>query len=362
MLLKNKNTKLIIFSAFLLSLLVLSIIIQVPGFRKSILNSVETNDYYNERGAPQKSETDYYSKDWITNGDFSSDSTNWTSEITGDSSDFTLGVSGGSANYIVEGDTGVFNFYQDPIDNNDGKWIDIQDPYFLTVAPPDSYGFNSYGMYIHHYFQEGTSYQQIATKVWARNCTVAQNLTDYTIVSASLTTYFNALVDRNIEVWAERYSGLTYWKNFDFAQFFLLLTDVDRTKVFQAGFFQLDNSTLNGQGTGTESVSDTLLPCVSEETLKYYLTEILSDDHQNFTIAFGIRVFCEDNRSQDYDYWERLAFKNVNITFTYEKIKNLFLFCIIHLPFYSVMKGIDINCNSWIGILTSSTSNREKHS
>ncbi|MFX0177677.1 MAG: hypothetical protein ACFE85_15805, partial [Candidatus Hodarchaeota archaeon] len=267
---------------------------------------------------PQTSETDYYSQDWITNGQFSSGSVNWTSEITGDTSDFTLGVSGGAANYVVEGNTGTFNLIQNPLNNDDGKWVNIQDPYFPTVALPTENNDDS-GLWIRHYFQEGTSYQQVASKVWARNCTLPQNLSDYTITSASLSSYFNATVNRNIDVWAERFS-LSYWLNFDFAQFFLLLTDLDRDKVFQAGFFQLDNSTLAGTGSGLEYVSDTLLPTVSDETLKYYLTEILSQDYQNFTIAFGIRVFCEDNISpSDNDYWEELVFKSVSLSFTYEK-------------------------------------------
>ena len=67
-----------------------------------------------------------------------------------------------------------------------GKWIDIKDPYYPTLVKPSrgptqGYGIDSNGMWIQHYFDENQNwYTQIASKVWARNCTVPTNLTDYT--------------------------------------------------------------------------------------------------------------------------------------------------------------------------------------
>ena len=227
-----KNKKSIIFSAFLLSLMVLSAIIQIPGIQQNFFNSIQRNNLNEKREIPQKAETDYYSKDWITNGDFSSGSTNWTSQVTGDTTDVSASISGGTANYIAQGNTGTFTLNEDPPNNSSGDWHSVTDPYFPSAAQPYQDGINSDGFWFRHYFQEEYNrYTQLASKIWARNFTLDRNVQDYIITSASLSATFNATVNRDVDIPGDSYADsygnpITYSESYDFGRFFLLLSDL----------------------------------------------------------------------------------------------------------------------------------------
>ncbi|MHA1185913.1 MAG: hypothetical protein ACTSSK_03425, partial [Candidatus Heimdallarchaeota archaeon] len=314
MLYKKKNAKQIAFTSFLLTILALSIFIQIPGLLNSIFDS--SRNTFSGQNLLQTSETDYYTKEWITNGDFSSGSTNWTSEIDGDTTDFTLGVIGGAANYVLDGDSDTFNFAQSPINNQSGKWHEKVDPVF--PSEPDSHGIDdSEGSWIQHYFQE-TASDQLVSMNWERNLTASVNLSDYIITSASISAYFNASVYRDIEVLGD---SVDYASSYDFARFYIILSDLEKENTYEVAYYQLDDLGLGNSGTWNQLVSqsDTAMFTVSEESLIFYLTSVLSKDFQNFTLALGIRVFCEDNFQIDNDRWDYLLIKNVSLSFTYEK-------------------------------------------
>jgi hypothetical protein len=301
---------------FFLMLIAFSIAFQHVWLLNQFPSSEGTDTTNNDALNVHPSETDYYNTEWISNGDFSSGSSNWVSEVTGDSSDFNLAVSGGSANYGVQGNTGTFSLVENPLNNNSLGWHYINDPYFPSAAPPTSSSITPSGFKFQHYFREAYGqYTQLASRLWARDLTVSQNLSDYIITSASLTAYFNASVNYDIDVKGD--SGLTYQQSYDFARFFLLLFDPDKNTVFEAGYYHIDQL---GKDSGSNTMPDTALITFSSETLIYYLTSILNQDHQHFGIALGIRVYCEDNISpSDSDRWENLLFKRINLTFTYEK-------------------------------------------
>jgi len=311
------------FTALILGLLILGMFVQLPGLNKLVNDSLRRVED-SEHQFVQSSETDYYSKDWITNGQFSSGTTNWTSDVDGDASDFTLGVSGGSANYVLEGDTGSFNLAANPPDNSSGEWYISSDPYFPSAADPYQDGVNSDGLWFRHYFNEGTGlYTQLASRLWSRDFTLDRNISDYVITTASLSATFNATVYRDVDIPGDSYADqagnpITYTSSYDFGRFFLLLSDVGRNIIYEAGYYHIDS--LGSGYSGTVSMSDTGLITVTGDTLIYYLTSILNQDYQTFSVALGIRVYCEDNRSpQDTDRWEHLLFNELSLSFTYEK-------------------------------------------
>ena len=275
------------------------------------------------------SETDYYSEDWISNGDFSSGSSNWYSDISGDSTDANAYISSGAANYAIDGNSGSFSLVEDGPNNSSGDWHHKTDPYFPSAADPYQDGINSEGFWFRHYFQEGSGlYTQLASRVWSRDFTLDRNISDYTITSASLTAIFNATVYEDIDVpgdWAADQSGnsITYTSSYDFGRFFLLLSDTNRNIIYEAGYYHIDS--LGSGYSGMDSMSDTGLITVTGDTLIYYLTSILSQDYQTFSIALGVRVYCEDNRSpSDTDRWQYLLFNYLSLSFTYEKKMNQF--------------------------------------
>ena len=144
------------------------------------------------------------------------------------------------------------------------------------------------------------------------------------ITSANLNVVFNAsavvsphaITGRGIDRQGD--TGLDAYAVGDFAQFYVLISDIDNTQSYQIAY----NSTIPlGQDSGNiATIADTIMDSVPEGVLIGLLTAVLATDDYNFTITLGIDIYCEDNEyGADEDQFNLLLFKSFNLTFSYEK-------------------------------------------
>ncbi|MHA1190937.1 MAG: hypothetical protein ACTSP9_01410 [Promethearchaeota archaeon] len=228
---KKKNAKQIAFTSFLLTILALSIFIQIPGFQNIIFDSMRGNNESSEQDLIQTSETDYYSKDWITNGDFSSGPTNWTSEIDGDTSDLSLGISSGKADYEVTGEKRTFSLSEDPIIGS--NWLAVPNPDF--PHGPTSNFTDSEGLKVYHEFDDHDANQNPSVH-WDRNFTMPVDMSDFIIKSASLQVTVNATVDEDVDCPGDT---VDQQESYDYVRFYVLVSDLTKTKVYEMAYLYL---------------------------------------------------------------------------------------------------------------------------
>jgi len=325
MLYKKKNAKRIAFTSFLLTILLFSIFIQIPGIQNSIFDSTRKNNKSPEQDLLQASETDYYTTDWIKYGNFSAGSSSyWDSEILGDTSDLSLGISSGVANYEVTGEKRTFSLSENPIVG--ANWLAVPNPNFPGVV--DENFTDSEGLKASHTFTDDGDANQNPSIHWDNNCTMPVDMSDYEITSASIQTVINATVSYDVDVLNDYLmdyhatdggAPLSQFQSFDYVRFYVLLSDLSKNKVYEVAYYQND-SLGYGDPPGTYLMSDKNLITVPENVLIFYLTSILSSDNFNFTVTLGIRIYAADSSSTyDTDTFTELLFKSVNLTFTYEK-------------------------------------------
>ncbi|MFW9772955.1 MAG: hypothetical protein ACFFEO_12430, partial [Candidatus Thorarchaeota archaeon] len=259
----------------------------------------------------------------------------WYSEIEGDLSDIKVTTSSGQANYIVVGDHGEINI-DDPLNNID--WTPYNNPEF--PISPDINGSDSTGLFISHEWDEGVDQSRNSPSIhWKRNITTPINFSDYIITSASLEVIFNASVTAvgsnpsqphigGIErpgdyTEGQNPPGDTQFGIGDFATFYVLISDLANENSFQIA---LNRTTDLGRDTPeVNNYSDTAMNIIPEDILISYLTTVLENDYQNFTITLGIDIYCEDNEwNVDIDTWDLLTIRTFNLTFNYEKKINQF--------------------------------------
>ncbi|MHA1875064.1 MAG: hypothetical protein ACTSUC_01305, partial [Promethearchaeota archaeon] len=311
MLYKKKNAKQIAFTSFLLTILALSIFIQIPGFQNIIFDSMRGNNETSEQDLIQTSETDYYSKDWITNGDFSSGSIKWTSEIDGDTSDLSLGISSGVANYEVAGEKRTFSLSEDPIIGS--NWLAVPNPDF--PHGPTSNITDSEGLKVYHEFDDHDANQNPSVH-WDRNFTMPVDMSNFIIKSASLQVTVNATVDKDVDCPGDT---VDQQESYDYVRFYVLVSDLTKTKVYEMAYLQPTDLGA-GNPPGNDTLSDTYLIPYLEDDLIFYLNSVLNTDNYNFTVTLGIRIYTADNSNEyDNDEFHEILIKSVNLTFEYEK-------------------------------------------
>ncbi|MHA1376086.1 MAG: hypothetical protein ACTSR7_17550 [Promethearchaeota archaeon] len=263
---------------------------------------------------------------WLKNSNFSSPIDPWFSQIQGDTSDITSFSSIGQANYEVIGEQRSYsNMSGTPISS---EWTKVHNPEFPLY--PDTSTINSEGCYVSHTFAEGAD--QFPSVHWERNVSMPVDMEDYIITSASLSAVINATVKASPGGWSDggieapgdiTGSGGTQNYTWDYARFYILLSDFTKDKVYEVAYNQTIDLGKDSAGS-YDNMTDTLMTTVPEEDLIFYLTSVLSSDFQNFTITIGIRIWCEDNWVSDRDIWDSLLIKTCNLTFTYQKKINRF--------------------------------------
>ncbi|TFF87968.1 MAG: hypothetical protein EU549_03855, partial [Promethearchaeota archaeon] len=267
---------------------------------------------------------DQYEKEWIKNGEFNLPVDPWVNEEFDETSDLQASASNGAANYDVLGDNGTYTFAQSLISTG---WKAVKNPNFPSY--PDRYEINESGACVSHYWEEGAD-QSVAVN-WEQNISLPINMSDYTITSANIKSVVNGSVhvpsyqDINfnsdgVEAGNDLGTNTTQYATGDYVRYYVLISDIPKNNIYEIAYNQTTN--LGQDCPEVATMGDTLMIPVTEDSLKFYLSSVLSNDYQNFTISIGMRIWCEDNFAQDSDWFKLLCIKSVNLTFTYEKKMN----------------------------------------
>ncbi|MHA1191192.1 MAG: hypothetical protein ACTSP9_02705 [Promethearchaeota archaeon] len=258
-----------------------------------------------------------YQEQWLKNSNFSLPFDPWFSQVQGDSTDVAAVSTNGEAGYEIIGEERSFsNVSGVPLSSD---WTQTHNPEFPLY--PDTATITSEGCYVSHDWAELAD--QTPSVHWERNISLPMDMENYIITSASLSAIVNATVTASgsgaIEIPGDTTgSGSTQNFTFDYARFYILLSDLTKEKVYEVSYYQ----TLelgNDSAGATDTLVDTLLANVPEDDLIFYLTSVLSTDFHNFTITLGLRIWCEDNFFSDRDIWNSLLIKSCNFNFTYQK-------------------------------------------
>lgn len=271
-----------------------------------------------------------FSAQWIDNSQFEN-ATGWSSTINGDSSDLSVNILNSTANYNITGNKGNLTLVETP---DSGGWVRIKNDDNMTL--PDNFDANSFGWYADHFWDNQVN-QSIKVQ-WQKNFTIAEDMSDYNITSASLEAWINATVtaepldDKGIDIPGDTKlkpsSSNTIWYALgDFAAFYVELSNLDKSRNFEALYYRTTDLGKDGNDTlGIDPITelnDTKIEPQDEDTLRFYLNEVLKKDNHNFSLTLGIYLWCEDNGYPgDSDSWDALWIKNLSLSITYEKVIN----------------------------------------
>jgi len=265
---------------------------------------------------------DYYTDEWLDNGNFTAGTDPWYNETEGDDSDIMASYSDGAANYEVLGDNGTFSEISGTPQS--GDWKRFRNTLFPIL--PDSYGINTNGLEVAHEFDEDVNQTRNTPSVrYKRNITMPVNMKDYIITSASFDALINGTADTNCETPSDTFlSDGGYAAVYDYVRYYVLISDLEEKEVYEIAFNKTRDLGFGDQyrrGSGTlNRMYDTLMKTVDPDVLEFYLTRVFSHDGYNFTITLGIDIYCEDNYDNyDLDEFTSLLIKECNLTFTYEK-------------------------------------------
>ncbi len=252
-----------------------------------------------------------YSQEWLDNNDFSTqDEWFYSKGALGDNSTVDAIIGGGTANYTVVGD---YQIKEISAPLNDGTWVQFRNDIFLY---PDNATINASGCYVDHQYDEDVNQTRNYHSVhWKKNISMGNDMSKYSIDTASLKVIFNATVNVNVDVATDNISpqfGIG-----DFATFYVLISDLDFTNPYRVA--NNKTSTLGQDSPEVTTIIDKPIETVDEEDIITALSSSLDKDpdHSNFTITLGIDIYCEDNFGTDYDYWDALLIKSLNLTFSY---------------------------------------------
>jgi hypothetical protein len=263
----------------------------------------------------------HYKKHWIKNSDFSNSTSQWFPLINGDFSDVNAKISSEQANYEILGETGIFSFTADPpLESN---WSAVINPEFPSL--PEFANITPDGCRVSHQYDDQTAVQNPSAH-WDKNFTLPVNITDYIITSASIKSivYANASlnVDRagDTEARNDHVDSMDTYDIGDYVRFYVLISDLEKEIIYEIAYLQPDDLGA-GDPPGEDIFPDTYMITVPEEVLIFYISSVLNADRSNFTLTLGMRLYFEDNIvvNWDYDKFNELIIKNVNLTFTYEK-------------------------------------------
>jgi hypothetical protein len=282
---------------------------------RSLVNSQNTTNDLNQSKINMSSE-EIYTIPWLKNSDFTSNES-WVETKEGDINDVSANINNSQANFIVIGEERTFSDISGKPISSD--WTQVHNPEF--PAYPDTHTINSDGCYVSHSWSELAD--QSPSVHWDRNITMPVNMNDYIITSASLSAVVNGTANTNVECPGDPTDlGGTQHYTYDYARFYVLLSDLTKEKVYEVAYFQTVDL---GQNTpAITALPDTLMITVPEDYLIFFLSSVLSSDNFHFTITLGIRIWCEDNWFSDSDTFNSLVINSCSLNFTYQKKINQF--------------------------------------
>jgi len=262
-----------------------------------------------------------YTKQWIKNAEFNNSTDSWFSVIKGDNSDVNASIDSEQANFRILGKKETFSFVSNPpLDSN---WTNVINPEYPN--PPDEAIITPEGCFVSHQYDDQTAIQNPSTH-WDINVCLPVNITDYIITSAKIRSVVYANASLNIdragdtEARNDHVGSMDTYGIGDFVRFYVLISDLEKEKVYEIAFLQPEDLGA-GDPPGTDILPNTDMIGIPEENLIFYITSVLNKDFRNFTITLGIRLHFEDNiiDNWDYDKFNELIIKSVNLTFTYQK-------------------------------------------
>jgi len=301
-------------------------LIGTPILLNTILNSPQkgSNIRLSQEGDSGLFTRKQYYEQWIDNSVFDN-SNNWTSIGSGDLSDVTASISESHANYLIKGSTGSQEFIEN---GTSSGWVEIENEDGLPK--PGDFAFGSDGRDATGWYAtyDWPDNQPQSLRVqWQKNFTMNENMSDYVITSASLEAYINATVQATpvngggIDRPGDTLDGGTTVQiaTGDFARFFVLISDINKTREFVATEYQTDALGRDDPVPITQ-LNDTQIVPINEESLIFFLEQALQTDHQTFAITLGTYIWCEDSgHPGDSDDWQMLLIKNFSLSVMYEK-------------------------------------------
>ena len=264
---------------------------------------------------------------WLDNSNFTGTVDPWFSSIDGDTTDVNPSYTPDQANFEVVGDERTFSEVSGV--PTEADWTNITNPLFPAL--PSNHKIDQYGCWANHSWADPNDPLQSPSIHWERNINLPVDMNDYVITEAFVSAVFNASVttqsgdnpgetfinlgvdtpnDPNVVTFQSAYE-------FDYVRFYVLVSDLDFNETYEVAWYQTVH--LGQDSPEIDSIADTFMNTVLEETLIFYLTSVLRKDGFNFKITLGMRISCADNFQYDRDYWDSLRIKSCNLTFTYEK-------------------------------------------
>ena len=324
---KNQKVRILYLTVILTGLLLNVFMFNLNGDQNNYVNNKNYNEnrniIYQEKDVKtQGIVEDSFTEEWLDNGNFTAGTDPWYNTTEGDDTDVYADYSNEAANYIINGSSGRLEI-SDPL--SDADWDLHRKPNNNVL--PNTAVINSEGCYVSHLWDEGVD-QTLNTPSaqWTQTITTPVNMSDYIITSASLEAFYNATVvvsphdTGGIDRLGD--SGLDDYSNGDYAEFYILIEDIEgQFDPFRVAIDNTANYDL-GQDSGPSvpTISDTGLISVPESVLISYLETVLSVNASNFNITLGIDIYCEDNEyGVDEDNFQELIFRSVNFTMTFEK-------------------------------------------
>ena len=268
-----------------------------------------------------------YTEQWIKNPDFNN-TDDWNAEYAGDLSDVNALINNGKANFEILGESGSRQWIENNPLSNEWKRIENID----GIPVPEVTSETKYGWFVRHRFVDNNLNQSVKAQ-WQKNFTIDVDMSDYYITSASLEMWINGTVenanannggiDRPGDTDVDGGSTLNIATG-DFARFFVLASDLNHEREFEAALYQTTDLGRDGPPSITQLNNTQVIP-ITEETLIFYLTEAFKKDSHQFAITLGISIWCEDSvYAVDRDYWNGLWIQNLTLSFSYEKKMNQF--------------------------------------
>lgn len=250
----------------------------------------------------------------------------WENGTEGDNSDVEATSSPGQADFRILGEEKTFsNLYGTPNSSTSLGWIEVQNGDFLL---PDTSVINDSGCFVYHFLNENIGGGQVfnyPSVHWKKNISLEEDISDYTITSASIEVFFNASVDSNVDTPNDPFPGpdIDRFAIGDDVTYYVEISDLGNSYPFRIGEFKSEYLGQYNPGNypAILNLTDRELNYVDEQDIIAALTSVLEADNHNFTITLGIDIYSEDNRGSpgDEDKYTALIIKSCNLTFTYIK-------------------------------------------
>ncbi|MFX1410223.1 MAG: OmpL47-type beta-barrel domain-containing protein [Promethearchaeota archaeon] len=192
------------------------------------------------------------------------------------------------------------------------KWVVIEND---GLTYPENYGIDSEGCYLSYEWNDSIPIGSRNIR-WKRDVNIKEDMSNYNILSASISTIVNASVHADngsiggVDCGGDDVDLIVYG---DYVRFRVSFNSIP------IGYF-IPSGLGNDTSGSFDFLPDTdIFNNIDENHLLISLNQVLKNDHHNFSIIIGIEIFDEDNYIlTDIDYWDKIRIKFFNLTFTYE--------------------------------------------